>query len=441
MRHDPSQAPLLTGALGARPGVRALQKRGEFVLKKLPTRTLLTVASLIMASPAVVAQQSPMGVPENPNSPIPQQSQENPNAFQLRASVGYEHDSNVLRVPSAAGPISDNILTAGVGLKFDKRYGLQRVRADIGADTYRYQDRSSLNYTTINYLVAWDWSITTALHGVLSAERKQFRDVTTDPLLGTNVVGRRTERNEIFEGVYEFGGGLRALAGVAHKKSTSTQASWDASPDVRYAHVGAGYEFASGTSITARLKRGDGEYTDPTFSAAGVEFRDTEPEVAVKWPITGRTALEARVAHLKREHASAPQLDFSGMVGNATVSWDITGKTRLVAGYIRDLSASGLVVGGHVTSDRLFLAPVWKATGKTSFNARYDHIRRNWNGLPAASSSFGREETIQSASVGFDWEALRKVTVSGYLRHERMKSSLSAGYRASVYGLAAKANF
>jgi exopolysaccharide biosynthesis operon protein EpsL len=425
-------------------------------LKKQTIRPLLSLATLIMAAPALYAQQQPQQpieqpqqmspqpvqpVNENPNAPVPQ-SQENPNAFQFRASLGWEHDSNVLRVPSVSNPQSDNVLIAGVGLKFDRRIGLQRLRADVAADKYKYQDNSNLDYTTINYSLAWDWAVTSALHGVLSAERRQFRDVTTDPLFATNLVGRRTERVETFEGIYEFGGGLRALAGASHSEASSTQPrSYDASPDVKYVHVGVGYEFPSGTSLTARLKRGDGEYTDPSFGAAGVEFRDREAELAVKWPVTGRTSLEARIAHLKREHSAAPQLDFDGVVGNATVRWDITGKTQLQAGYIRDLSGSGLPTGGHVTSQRWFVAPVWKATAKTSFNARYDHIRREWNDIPAATFSFGREETIQAASIGVDWEALRRLTVSAYARNERMKSNLSAGYRATVYGIAAKANF
>jgi len=40
-----------------------------------------------------------------------------------------------------------------------------------------------------------------------------------------------------------------------------------------------------------------------------------------------------------------------------------------------------------------------------------------------------------------DWEALRTITVSGYARRERMRSSVNAGYRANVYGVIARANF
>ena len=100
--------------------------------------------------------------------------------------AGVEHESNVLRVPSSAGTRSDTIVIAGVGFRADKRYGLQRFRADVEANTYRYDKSFRLNYSLFNYALAWDWSFTPRLHGVVSADRKQYREVTTDPVTFVN---------------------------------------------------------------------------------------------------------------------------------------------------------------------------------------------------------------------------------------------------------------
>jgi exopolysaccharide biosynthesis operon protein EpsL len=390
-------------------------------LKKLPIRPLTPLAALFMAS-AVMAQ--------------PQST----DAFQIRAGVGVEHDTNVLRQPTA---VSDTVGTASVGLRFDRRYSLQRFRADVEAATYRYQDRSELNYSTLNYNAAWDWSFTPRLHGVISADRKQYRETTADVLTGVNRVGRRTERRELAEGIYELGSAWRVLAGVAHTSAKSTEPNtWDASPDVRSAYVGAGYELGSGTSLTGRLRRGDGEYKDPSIGAASGDFRENEADIVLKWPVTGKTHLEARLGHLDRSHSGAPQRDFSGMVGNATVNWEITGKTRLMAGVIRDLSATGLAIGGHVKSDRIWLQPVWKPTVQTAVNLRYERIKRSWRDIPIGSPDLGRHETIQNALVGFEWEPRPKIAVSATVRHERLKSNLTfSGYRATIYGIAGKLYF
>jgi hypothetical protein len=129
------------------------------------------------------------------------------------------------------------------------------------------------------------------------------------------------------------------------------------------------------------------------------------------------------------------------MAGNVNVNWDVTAKTRVVGGYLHDISATGLPTGGKVESDRFFISPVWQATAKTSFNVRYDYTKRDWKDVPGAAAFAGRGDKIQSLQAGVDWNALRKITVSGYIRNERLSSSINAGYHATVYGVLAKANF
>jgi exopolysaccharide biosynthesis operon protein EpsL len=393
-------------------------------LKKLNIQSL-TIASLIMLSPAAFAQQSLAD-----------------EGLHLGARLGVEHDTNVLRSPSG---VSDTAWTAGVGVRYNKQFSLQRIRADVEFDTWRYSNHSELNFNTLNYNLGWDWSITPQFHGTVSAERRQFREVTTDPVTFGNLIGRRTERNELAEGGFGFAGPWRLLAGVSHTKTESTQpGSWDASPDITFWQAGVGYESAAGSSLALRYKSGKGEYHDPTFvafSALNSDFRDKEEELAFRWAWTGKTTFDGRLAHVSRHHNGAPALDFSGVVGGVNVNWDWTAKTRLVAGYMRDISATGLPTGGKVQSDRFFIAPVWHATAKTSFNLRYDHTHRTWNDVPAATAFAGRGDTIQSLQAGIDWDALRKITVSGYIRNERLSSSINAGYHATVYGVLAKANF
>src|SRR4030095_2188191 len=107
----------------------------------------------------------------------------------------------------------------------------------------KYRDLSELDYSTVNYALAWDWQFTPRFHGVLSADRRQYREVSTDPVTFGNRVGKRPERTELAEGVYELGAAWRLLGGVSHSSAESSAGtSWDASPSVRSARVGVGYE-------------------------------------------------------------------------------------------------------------------------------------------------------------------------------------------------------
>jgi exopolysaccharide biosynthesis operon protein EpsL len=365
---------------------------------------------------------------------------EPPDLVQLRAGAGVERHSNVLRAPSGAQ--SDEIGVLSVGAKVDRSYSLQHFRADVEAATYRYDNLSHLNYSTLNYLAAWDWSITPALHGVLSAERRQFRDIS-DTAAGQLEIGRRTQRTELFEGIYDIDGVWRALAGVSRTSSrTTVPLSWDASPTVRSATIGGGYEFGTGSAMWMRLRRGDGDYTAPLVPGGPADFRETEAEGHLKWVATGKTSIDARLGHLRRTHSGAPQRDFSGPVGSATVTWDATGKTRVVGGFLHYLSGSGLDTGGYVESDRFFIGPVWRATAHTSVNARYDRTTRQWRDIAAGSPQSGRRDVIQTTSIGIDWEPRRVVTVSAALRGERVRSTLAGlSYRNTAVALGVKVNF
>ena len=360
-------------------------------------------------------------------------------ALQFRALAGVEHESNVTRVNT--GAISDTAAYLGIGLKADRRFGLQRVRADVEANTYKYNDNSSLDYDILNYALAWDWSLTPRFHGVLGANQQQYRDVQLDPVLQINQVGRRTDRSQQVEGVYDVGAAWRVLGGLSHTDSKSSLPnSYDGSPEVTNARVGVGYEFASGSTVYGRYRHGTGSYQDPTANGGG-DFKENEFDAVLRWPATGKTAVDARLGHIDRKHDTNTQRDFSGMVGAAVVSWSITGKTSLAGGVSRDLSATGDVFGGHVRSDRVFIGPLWRVTPLVAVNLRYDHIHRAWEDVLPGTLNAGRDETANVLSAAVEWQPLRWVSVSGYVRGERQTSNANTGFHNTTVGAAVKGFF
>jgi exopolysaccharide biosynthesis operon protein EpsL len=365
---------------------------------------------------------------------------EAPDLFQLRAAAGVEHNSNVLLTPTQEQ--SDDVGVLSVGVKAERDYGLQHFRADVEAARYRYRTHTDLDYSTLNYTAAWDWKFTPALHGVLSAERRQFRDIA-DNVPGFSQIGRRTDRSELLEGIYDIDGVWRALAGLSHTSSSTTvPVSWDASPTIRSALVGGGYEWASGSSLFARFRRGDGTYQAPVLPTTAVDFRENEAEALLKWALTGKTSLDARLGYLRRTHPDAAARDFSGPVGSATVNWQATGKTRVMAGVARYLGAAGIDVGGHVEADRFFIAPVWKATAHTAVNVRYERTTRHWRDVPLGTQQSGRRDVIQASSIGIDWEPRRVVTLSASVRGERVNSSIpGVSYRNTAVAGTVKFTF
>jgi exopolysaccharide biosynthesis operon protein EpsL len=365
--------------------------------------------------------------------------------FTVHVGAGLEHDSNVLRTPSDQER-SDQVGSLSIGLKGDKQYGLQRFRLEAEATRYRYQNLSELNYSTVNYAAAWDFQVTPRFQGVLSANRTQYRDVSrfTDVtgIERAGGTGGRSDRAEVLEGRYLIDGPWRVLGGVLHNSSTSRDARrdintpYDASPSVRSARVGVAYEFASGTEFTARVRRGNGEYTDlPQSSGGSIDFRETETDFGVKWPVTAKTTVNGRIAYFQRNHSGNSALDFSGPVGEGSVSYEVTAKTRLTGGVSTALDSYQLGAPGHIRSTRVYVRPVYKPTVKTEVSLHYVHETRDFSGAPAGSTEDGRRDTSQWITAGFGYQPLRNVELAATLRYERRNSNVPFGtYRDMTAG-------
>jgi exopolysaccharide biosynthesis operon protein EpsL len=385
-------------------------------------------------NPAELPLTQPLGLPPLPD-PAASRRTDEPQTYQIRATVGLERDDNVLRGPSGTER-SDEIGVFGVGVRVAPRLGQQRIILDAEATTFRHRDLSNLDFTTLNYSAVWNWRISNVLEGVASADRRQYRDVGDTSVVALGDISRRTERNELLEGGWRLDGAWRVLAGVQQQTSRSSDPrSLDAFPQVRSVRAGASYDFASGSAITARVRRGEGEYTG--FPGIG-DFEDNEFEVTLRWAATARTSVDARLAHLDRSHDLAPRRDFNGLVGFAHVSYEVSPKIRAVAGVSRDLGSYVFGTGGHVESGRIFLAPVYKVTERISVNARYERETREWVDA-AGSPDAGRDDRTNTFSAGVDYSPRRFVTASATVRRENRKSNLTlVNYKANIVGVALK---
>lgn len=356
--------------------------------------------------------------------------------LQLRAGLGLEHDSNVLRTPNAT---ADQAVVATVGGRLDKRYSLQRLTLDVEGTHHRYRDLDGLDYTTLSYRGAWDLRLTPRFRALLSTEQRQWRDVL-DVSSGGIRIDRRTERKQMVEGTFEASGGWLAQAGLTHTRIRSDESrALEASPDVSSARVGAGYAFGAGTVLMAQVRRGQGHYAN---ALAGPDFRETEAALVLHWPGPEGSTADVSVGHLRRRHDGDATRDFSGPVASGRLGWQLTAKTRLEGGLARDLGSYEFNGGGHVSGWRVYLEPRWDITAKTSLRLRAQHETRDWHVASTASPDLGRNDTLDVAALTLQWQPQRPLTLVLSLRHERRDSSLAAyDFRARIVGLLARLDF
>lgn len=350
--------------------------------------------------------------------------------------AGVAHDSNILR---AATAVSDDIGILTASVQVDKRYSLQRLTLQAQAHRYQFRDFSNLDYSTLTYAGAWHFQFTPRLQGVLSADRRQNRDIT-NVTLASDRLFLRTDRQEQAEVTLLGRGGWRTLAGLTHTRSRSDDPrSLEASPTVSSVHVGGGYEFPSGTQLTARMRRGDGDYGG---AASAIGFRETEPSVSITWPLTVKSRLDARIGYLDREHHAQPARDFKGFVSQASARWEYSPRTALTVGWARDLGSYELGSGGRIRSGRLFLEPSWKPSEKTALTLRHTRESRHWQTVSLTAPDWGREDRTRGNAITLEWMPRRLLSVTLTASQERRRSNLPAlDYRANVLRLDARLNF
>ncbi|MDN5752373.1 MAG: putative exosortase B-associated extracellular polysaccharide biosynthesis transporter EpsL, partial [Nitrosospira sp.] len=251
----------------------------------------------------------------------------------------------------------------------------------------------------------------------------------------------RTDDDHRFDAVYEIDGAWRLIGGISQVTRTNSRLTvQDFDNRVRSVEGGIRYAFPSGSSLTYKVRGGQGEFINRAAPIASAffdtRFSEMEHEVRLIWLVTGKTSIDARAGHLDRDHAHFPQRDFSDFVGNFNLNWAATGKILVNSGWARDLhnfqtAPNFQFVGfrtfssSYIATDRFFFSPVWKISEKTALRLRYEYSIRDFLGSVSSSPLETRSDSMHSGLVELDWQPLRApLIVSAALRREHRSSNL-----------------
>jgi exopolysaccharide biosynthesis operon protein EpsL len=403
------------------------------------------LAMLLCLAGTALAQQSPMDPywvqqPRLPDLPPLSNQPPLPDTLAFRVGQSIEHDSNIFRLSDSNNPQSDTYGVTTLGVKFDKRYSLQRIELDLNAQDYRYKKNEALDFTALNYAAAWRWNLTPRLTGNVTADRREYLDNTT-LVQSTGSVNRRTDEANRIDAEYEVGSAWRLLGGVFQRNSKSSAALiQDADTRIVGGEAGAKYVFRSGNFLAYRYRQGSGEYSGLSSSLLPLQdFTDKEHELSFEWLPARGTSVQGRVAHLERKRDGASANEFSGLVGRVNLNWMITGKTRMEAGVISELASYQASTASYYDGERLYISPVWKPTEKTAIRLRLDQGVRRYKGVVGFE---GRRDDVGHAGVGMEWEPQRFVKLIATLARDKRTSNFAGlDYKANVFGVAALFTF
>lgn len=378
------------------------------------------------------------------------------------------YDSNVFRLSPSIDPMlilgmpnrSDLITTSSGMLSFNKFYGMQRFEANVSIVDNRYQNFEFLNFIAKNYAAGWHWQITPYLHGSMTVNHKEALNNFANLTGFINSANRnlRTDDSYRFNGIFELNRTWHLLGGVSQTTAKNSQLTvQDFDNRVFSVEGGIRYTSPSGTTLTYKIRSGEGEFYKRPQPIVGslfdTAFQDIEHGAQVVWPVTDKTTVEARLGHFARKHDHFPQRDFSGLIGNFDFNWSITRKTKVTVSWMRDLSNFQTSANfqlpqfqrfssSYVATNRFSFAPAWQIGPRTTLRLRYDYLIRDFLGSVILLPNDNRRDSQHVGMVAVDWQPITAIFFTAMLqRDHRSSNTRGFDYDATAGSVSVRLSF
>jgi len=355
---------------------------------------------------------------------------------------GAMRDDNLFRLSDGANTQailgtsrrSDTVWRLGAGVRSDLRISRQQVLLDARVENNDYQHFSVLDHLAYRARGEWKWVAGPQWSGSagygtrryladLAEIRMPLKDMVTEHHAFASARYLLTPRWRLRAGL----DGLRyehSAAQLAPLESRATAAT-----------VGADYVTPAENSIGGQVRVTDGDFRNREVTAGGTvdnSYKETETSAVVRWHVTGKTSLDARLGHTSRKHDQVPQRDFSGATGRLGFDWTPAGKTLINAAIWRELHSSGDVSASYVLSTGYGLGPSWAPTDKVVLHARWVREERDYRGDPGfvlAPAGPRRSDTFRGVRVAAGYTPIRATEIGvGLDKGERSSNMVNGDY-------------
>lgn len=373
--------------------------------------------------------------------------------FNIYLAEGIQQDSNLFR--QSAREQSDTLQSTSVTLAFSKPFGQQRFSFDATLIDYRYSKNDYLDYRATNYNGAWNWALTHRLTGILSVSQTEAQTSFVDYSAGTPLthpIVRRTNVN-YFGAEWQVMGGWRLLGGLTNNQQSNSSAfTAQNGYELNNWELGGKYLWPAGTYLQLLRREGKGIYKDrvlvgfdvvpaPFNSQFDTGFAQTETEVSLYVPISGKSTVSARLAHQARQNDHFSQRDYAANIGRVDYTWLPTGNLSVLTSLRREVADYQTMLSSYYLADGFNVQPAWQISPKVVMRFSYDWQRRKYEGALIGGQPEWRDK-LQSARVGVDWTPVRWATLStSYQRDTRNANRANSDFKANILGLNVRLSF
>jgi hypothetical protein len=358
----------------------------------------------------------------------------------------FEHQNNVFQ--TATGQISDTVSTTSLVGGLDQPIGRQRLFGTASLGTVRFQNRAQLNYDAYNGQLGVNWETAGNLSGTVALDASQsLADFTPIALPGvtsnntTNTVGGRVTARM---GVVTR---MTVEVGAATRRTRYDNPLYQIRDvDIDEVFGGVRYRPAGSLVLGIGLRATRGEYPKFRNPAPGrytsEGFDRNNVDLSAEWPLSGASAIDARLSFGKDKYDTVTARNFSGVTGALTWRWQPTGRTAMTTSFTRRSGDDATVnfLPGQLPyatsatreSNALAVAVDYDLTGKIKARAGLSATEQTAVDLLLGTSS---REFLTAATLGFAWEATRAIR-AGCDVAQRSRSTRAGvpGYDATTFG-------
>ncbi|AKU10719.1 hypothetical protein AzCIB_0814 [Azoarcus sp. CIB] len=368
--------------------------------------------------------------------------------FGISQSIRYE--SNLYRIDdderAPENKAHDTVSETGIGLKFDRRYGRQRLLADVNLVSARYAVHDELDYDRPDARLGWEWQLGNRWSGELG-------HLYRESLTGFDEAGG-TERNlnayarTHASADYWWHPRWAVGAGFAHARSRFDSSDADAAEfDADTVDLNLTYRPPTGNHARLTLRDTDGQYPNrPAVAGSIRDYRQQELRLSGEWQLSGATRVSGFIGQTRLEYRRAPERDFRGTIGRVGIVWDATAKTSVDLSVRREIGAQQDLAANYAVTDAVRLAPKWNVTDKMSLGAGLEWRRRDYRGDPQLAGAGATREKPEDRSYRYglhaEYRPMRALSVAFSVQRQVRDGSRSlSAYSADTADLSMRFRF
>ncbi|WP_124553220.1 XrtB/PEP-CTERM-associated polysaccharide biosynthesis outer membrane protein EpsL [Methylophilus methylotrophus] len=344
--------------------------------------------------------------------------------LQFNASVNKTWDNNLFRLSN--NEVSDQITTYTAGIKVDKKYSQQRFLANINYIDYKYQKSDFLDFDTVNYDAAWQWTLTPALTGTLSSVRTKTLNGFAD--FRALIQNIRTEERNQFRAEYSPHKVWSLIAGFTDTYAENSQTfNAVAGYDATAFDYGARYTFASGTNMTLLGHKRNGNFQRDIISGALLDngFSEDEFEFDIVFKATGKSNLSTKLAYLSRKYDNFSVRDYDSWLGFIKYDLFLTGKLRVNSELSRQIGAFETSYSTYSVTDALILNMSYFFSEKLILGVNGRYAQRDFK-QPVLANLPSRTDDERSLGASMTWQPLKSIGL--ILSSTKSSRNASNGY-------------